>query len=380
MQTPPKEMGNIALINHPSRENPFRSVVEGSRMPIVVTDPNQDDNPIVFANQAFVDLTGYDLDEIIGHNCRFLQGPDSDPEVRRLIGGALAEQHDIKIEVLNYRKNGTAFWNELYISPIHDDEGNLLYFFGSQLDCTLRRQAAARIVEANAQLERRVEECTRDLEQALRHREVLLHELQHRVKNNLQVMASLIRLQAGRSDSEAMKVGFENLLHRINALELIYRKLYTADAGPTLELGGYLAEICETLANFHGPDRGIVLDVRTRPCHVPVETALPLGLILNELVTNSFRHAFADGKTGTIRLKLEPLDGTRWELRIGDDGVGAAGGLDWETNNNLGLTLVKALAKQIRATVEVDGSAGTLFTLTFQAQAADARAGRSAAG
>lgn len=149
-------------------------------MPIVVTDPNQDDNPIVFANQAFVDLTGYDLDEIIGHNCRFLQGPDSDPEVRRLIGGALAEQHDIKIEVLNYRKNGTAFWNELYISPIHDDEGNLLYFFGSQLDCTLRRQAAARIVEANAQLERRVEERTRDLEQALRHREVLLHELQHR--------------------------------------------------------------------------------------------------------------------------------------------------------------------------------------------------------
>lgn len=193
-------------------------------------------------------------------------------------------------------------------------------------------------------------------------------------------MASLIRLQAGRSDSEAMKVGFENLLHRINALELIYRKLYTADAGPTLELGGYLAEICETLANFHGPDRGIVLDVRTRPCHVPVETALPLGLILNELVTNSFRHAFADRKTGTIRLKLEPLDGTRWELRIGDDGVGAAGGLDWETNNNLGLSLVKALAKQIRATVEVDGSAGTLFTLTFQAQAADARAGRSAAG
>ncbi|UEM20969.1 PAS domain-containing protein [Skermanella mucosa] len=380
MQTPPKEMDNIALINHPSRENPFRSVVEGSRMPIVVTDPNQADNPIVFANHAFLDLTGYGLDEIIGQNCRFLQGPDSDPEARRLIASALADRRDIKVEVLNYRKNGTSFWNELYISPIHDQDGKLLYFFGSQLDCTLRRQAAARIVEANAQLERRVEERTRDLEQALRHREVLLHELQHRVKNNLQVMASLIRLQAVRSDSEAMRSGLDNLLLRINALELIYRKLYTDDAGPTLELGGYLAEICETLANFHGPDRGVTMDIRTRPCHVPVETALPLGLILNELVTNSFRHAFADRETGTVRLELEPLDGSRWELRIGDDGIGAAGGLDWENNTNLGLSLVKALANQIRATVGVDGSAGTLFTLTFKAEAADARTGRSATG
>ncbi|EWY42373.1 PAS sensor protein [Skermanella stibiiresistens SB22] len=362
-------MDNIAVFNHPSRENPFRSVVEGSRMPIVVTDPNLDDNPIVFANQAFVDMTGYDLAEILGNNCRFLQGPESDPSARRLIVEAIAQRRDVKVEILNYRKNGTPFWNELYISPIHDDDGNLLYFFGSQLDCTLRRQAESRIRDAHAQLERRVEERTRDLEQALRHREVLLHELQHRVKNNLQVMASLIRLQASRSADPVQRAGFDNLLHRIGALELIYRKLYTGEAGPTLELGGYLSEICDTLAAFHGPDRGIVVEARTEPCHVPLDTALPVGLILNELVTNSFRHAFADREAGTIQLDLRPLERERWELRIADDGVGAQGGMDWETNNNLGLSLVRSLANQIQATVEVDGDTGTLFTLTFAATA-----------
>ncbi len=111
---------------------------------MVVADPNQEDCPIVYCNQAFCDLTGYDLEEILGRNCRFLQGPDTDPEVVRRIAQSLASRDDVREEILNYRKDGTHFWNALQINAIVDVEGTLRYFFASQEDVTRRKEAALR--------------------------------------------------------------------------------------------------------------------------------------------------------------------------------------------------------------------------------------------
>ncbi|MDO9707289.1 histidine kinase famiy protein [Paracraurococcus lichenis] len=119
----------------------FFAAVATTRMPMIVTDPHQPDNPIIFANPAFLAMTGYGWDEIVGHNCRFLQGPQTDGDTVNAIRGAIRGRTELATEILNYRKDGSSFWNALYISPVHDKQGRLLYFFGSQLDVSRRRDA-----------------------------------------------------------------------------------------------------------------------------------------------------------------------------------------------------------------------------------------------
>jgi PAS domain S-box-containing protein len=142
--------------------DPFAAAVRATRMPMIVTDPKQFDNPIVFANDAFLKLTGYSRLEVIGRNCRFLQGPDTDPDAISRIRAAIHQELDIKIDVLNYRKDGSTFHNALYVGPVRDETGKVVYFFASQLDVSQHHgmqaeidDLKARLAEAEARLERR---------------------------------------------------------------------------------------------------------------------------------------------------------------------------------------------------------------------------------
>ncbi|WP_081827745.1 histidine kinase famiy protein [Kozakia baliensis] len=126
----------------------FFAAVETTRMPMIVTDPNTPDNDIIFANRAFLTMTGYEAHEILGQNCRFLQGPETNSETIAEIRNAIAARTEIATEILNYRKNGSTFWNALFISPVYDPDGNLLYFFGSQLDISRRRDAEEALRQA----------------------------------------------------------------------------------------------------------------------------------------------------------------------------------------------------------------------------------------
>ncbi len=121
----------------------FFSAVRVSRMPMCLSDPNQPDNPLVFVNRAFEDLTGYTEEEMLGRNCRFLQGADTDPAVVAEIRRSIAARVDISVEIYNHRKNGAGFWNALYLSPVFGEADKLLYFFASQFDVTKRREAEA---------------------------------------------------------------------------------------------------------------------------------------------------------------------------------------------------------------------------------------------
>ena len=121
----------------------FHAAVQMSRMPMCLSDPNQPDDPIIFCNRAFEQLTGYPAAEIVGRNCRFLQGEHTDRAVVAAIGAALAAREDVHQEILNYRRDGTPYWNALFISPVVDTTGRLIYFFASQIDVTRRREAEA---------------------------------------------------------------------------------------------------------------------------------------------------------------------------------------------------------------------------------------------
>ncbi|MDY0961336.1 response regulator [Massilia sp. CFBP9026] len=121
------------------RGNIFFAAVEMTRMPMLITDPRQDDNPIVFANGAFTDLTGYREDELLGRNCRLLQGPDTDRATVAELRRAVDEERAVAVDILNYKADGTPFWNALFFGPIFDQDGKLLHFFASQMDITERR-------------------------------------------------------------------------------------------------------------------------------------------------------------------------------------------------------------------------------------------------
>ena len=122
-------------------KNIFFAAVETTRMPMIVTDPTLPDNPIIFANRAFVDMTGYSAEEILDANCRFLQGTETDPDTVRAVREAIANEKEIAVELINYRKDGTAFWNALFISPVYSEDGRRINFFASQLDVSRRRDA-----------------------------------------------------------------------------------------------------------------------------------------------------------------------------------------------------------------------------------------------
>lgn len=118
----------------------FRAAIDASRTATIITDCRQPDNPIVYCNQAFLDLTGYDCDSVIGHNCRFLQGPDTNPADIAAIRQAIADERQLQIVIKNYKRDGTPFSNDLIIMPIFDKQGKLQNFIGMQQDVT-RQQA-----------------------------------------------------------------------------------------------------------------------------------------------------------------------------------------------------------------------------------------------
>ena len=126
----------------------FFAAVETTRMPMIVTDPHQPDNPIIFVNRAFERMTGYTRQELIGTNCRFLQGPETDRDTVDEVRAAIAEHREFATEILNYRKDGSSFWNALFVSPVFNRQGDLVYFFGSQLDVSRRRDAEESLHQA----------------------------------------------------------------------------------------------------------------------------------------------------------------------------------------------------------------------------------------
>ncbi|WP_156655669.1 PAS domain-containing protein, partial [Methylobacterium platani] len=142
----------VANLSPPGRSTPadagvLFSAVERTGLPMIITDPNLPDEPIIFANRAFQEMCGYGADELLGRNCRFLQGLGSEQDQLTALRAALAQGRNIALEITNYRKDGTAFINNLFVAPVYDADGRLLYRFGSQLDVTEVHRNRQRLAE-----------------------------------------------------------------------------------------------------------------------------------------------------------------------------------------------------------------------------------------
>jgi len=203
------------------------------------------------------------------------------------------------------------------------------------------------------------------LRATLREKNVLIEEVHHRVKNNLQVITSLLGLQARTIKDPATRKKFEESRYRIQAMAILHEILYESPSIAEIDFGDYIRRMVEHLVRSYGAASRIRTEVRLEPLHCHRDVALPCGLIVNELLSNAFKYAFPGGKTGGIRVVLRRGAQGKVHLLVRDNGVGLPPGLDWKTSPTLGLRLVRTLARQIDADVKIRGREGTLFSITF---------------
>jgi two-component sensor histidine kinase len=228
---------------------------------------------------------------------------------------------------------------EIGLSPLRTERGTLVLC--SIVDITERRQAREQ------------------LQASLAEKEMLLKELHHRAKNNLQLIGSLLDLSADRPGPQALAECRE----RIHSIALVHEKLYQAGTFTRIALGDYLETLGEQVVHAWQRTPPIALTLEIDPVSLALDTAVPCGLIVNELLTNAFKHAFPEGRAGRVTVRVR-RDGARVHLEVADDGVG----LDLSraaAPGHIGLDLVRALARQLRAGLDFEARAGTLVRLTF---------------
>jgi len=310
------------------------------RFPIafVLTNPNIDDNPIVYVNRAFERLTGYAADAAIGRNCRFLQGPDTDRAEVAAIRDAIAHREPHRGEFLNYRADGSTFKNELFIEPIFDDAGKLSAFLGLQRD-----------VDAQSHDRERVER--------------QLKEIQHRVKNHLQMVVSMIRLQSQKADEGIPTVDYDALAYRVETLQLLYQEMSKTEDEAAVPMGAYVSRIATTIGHLEGREN-IRLNINTESFFVSVETAARIGLLSSEIITNALQHAFVGRSAGLVQVSLKQLSGGIMRLEVMDDGIGLPDEINWPQGNTMGATIVRSLLEGVEGTMNVArGRAGTTMSI-----------------
>ena len=341
--------------------DPFAAAVRATRMSMIITDPRRDDNPIVYANAAFMRLTGYDREEIIGHNCRFLQGRDTDPAAIGVIRQAIAERHDVAVDILNYRKDGSTFWNGLYLSPVTNADGELQFFFASQLDVTDRVEAQLYVNSQREWLEREVSRRTQDLQVALAAKTMLVHEVDHRVKNNLQMISSLLAMQTRAIKDPEAKASLQAMLQRVEAIGTVHRRLYQSDDVQQFDLADFVRDIISELSKAAGRT-DVEVDLILQSIKIASNQASPIALILNELVTNAFKHAFPDERSGRITITIQK-EAEKLRIVLADNGIGLS--KDMPVSDGFGQRLIKSVARQLRAEITWrPGHPGTIVEIS----------------
>ena len=341
----------------------YEAALRWAQLSIVVTDPKLDDNPIVFANDAFLTMTGYSRQDVAGRNCRFLQGPATASDATLSIRQALLDRANISIDILNYRKDGEPFWNALRISPIFDAQGALQFFFGTQVDVTDKYRREHEFERIEAERTRRISE----LEMTLAVQSVLIREIDHRAKNNLQMVSAMLTLQAMSISDPEVRTSLQEMLDRVNALGLVHQRLYQLSQVSQFDLADFIREIVGDIVGASGR-KDIVVDLRLDQVLIAADAAASVGLIVNEALTNAVKHAFKDGRSGRLSVDLALADG-RCAITITDDGLGVSAPRGGGTS--FGTTLLETMAKQLHAQVEwLRADPGTIFRVSFPLDAA----------
>jgi PAS domain S-box-containing protein len=347
----------------------FVEAVQRTRMPMVVADATLPGHPITFANPAFLALSGYSLEELLGQDPHFMNGAGTAPEAIEQYTRAMHERRDATLEIVQYRKDGSAFRAMLFASPVEDGQGTVTSHFLSYLDITQRWEAEESLRVLTATLESRVAERTAELEAAnalltelVAQRDLLMLEVNHRAKNSLAVASGLLAVQGRRQSDPAVRSQFEAAQERLHAMAKVHDLLSKSEAGQQVDLAMYLVQLCEALGGIADRDRIRVRAEADTGILLDADTAFPVGIVLTELITNALKYAFPNGRSGTVLAQAQQTNGGVVELLVRDDGVG----MGQMREGSLGFGLVRSLVNQIRGTIAIEGASGVAVRITFQ--------------
>jgi PAS domain S-box-containing protein len=302
---------------------------------------------VVAWNSGAEHLLGYTQEEILGHpGARIFVPediaagiPEREMETAATLGRATDERWHL-------RKDGTRFWCNGVMSVMRDEGGRVRGFAKVMRDETDRRRA------------------DEQLKASLAEKEILLKEIHHRVKNNLQVITSLLALQSDSVEDDTVRQMFDEACNRVRSIGDIHELLYRSPDLAHVDFNTYLHRLAQHLVAFYGvnPDR-IRVSISAN-ADLTLSEAIPCGLIVNELLTNCFKHGFPQGKTGSIQLSLN-CEGEGCALEVADNGVGFPSHISLEEPTSLGLKLVSVLARQLRGDLRLLQSEGTRMAVVF---------------
>jgi PAS domain S-box-containing protein len=340
-------------------EERFRTIVETAAEGIWELDSSF---RITYANRRMTEMLGYSREEMIGKTfSTFIDGeeiPDSIFRMERQQQG-ITDHFERKFR----RKDGSLLWTFASVTPIFDSNGAFRGSFSMFSDITDRKRIEEELVTLNRILEQRVRERTVQLMNALKDREILLREVHHRVKNNLQVIISLLNLQARYITDENTLAAIRESQNRIRAMALVHERMYCSEEISSITFGDYVTFLVTSLFRFYGVDtRQVSPVISMENLPMDIDMAIPLGLIMTELVSNSLKYAFPGGMKGEIHITGCKASDNSYRFTVSDNGVGIPATLDWKNPDSLGLRLVNSLVTQLNGTIELDRTEGTKFS------------------
>ncbi len=303
------------------------------------------DLTIQYVNPALERLYGYDQGELIGKKINLFTNDFAIDQIKQkvLANGSWSG------ETIHARKDGTLFEVFLSVQLVYDPEGQPMGFISQSKDISLRKETASK------------------LKSIIEERETLLREIHHRVKNNLQVITSLLRLQASTLQDANIKAIFQQSQYRINAMSMIHETLYRSANFSNISYDRYI----QTLANYlllsmKGVQHKIELDISVEQVLLNIDTAVPLGLLINEIMTNALKYGIPNHQKGHIYIRLRQIVDEEYELLIGDNGVGYGREVTFQNTQSLGLKLIHNLVRQLNGSIDRNlRQQGTHYCIKF---------------
>lgn len=349
--TPPEQVDQ--LLSSPSlvraiEGDSYKHLLDSVPVAVAVSRGSEKNQHIAYANAAFETVTGMAVADVEGKPWSVLDVFQNEDDPLQTLGQVIAAGEDFLGVFRPVQGGDRIVIVQAYASVIESDDGVENFRIAALVDVGGRERA---------QLEQ--------YEIQIRERDTLMRELQHRVKNNLQLITALIRLEA-RSATEGETVALARLASRIDALTVLYRTLSAEDAGDDIDLGQYLADVAGAVMAANAT-ADIECDVQTGYCPLSINVAMPVGLLVNEMLTNALKYAFTGRSAGVLKVICK-LENERVTVVVSDDGVGIGEGVVWPSPRKLGALILQTLkenAKNVQFDVASMPGQGAFFTLMF---------------
>ncbi|MCC7158755.1 MAG: PAS domain S-box protein [Ignavibacteria bacterium] len=324
----------------------FSMGIEQSPNSIIITNSKGN---IEYINPYFTELTGYTLNDVAGKNPRILQSGKTPADTYKEMWETISSGKVWHGEFLNMKRSGELYWESASIGPIVDENGYTTHYIAIKQDITEKKKQEQLIRES------------------LEEKEIMLKEIHHRVKNNLQVISSLLNMQVEHYKNPEAIDAINSSRNRVKAMALVHENLYRSSNISKTEMSEYINMLSRNIYSAYGVSfERVGFKQNALGINFGIDTVIPLGLIINEVISNSLKHAFLDEKKGRIILDITQNPDESYRLRICDNGVGLPEDFDPEQTRSLGVSLITGLASQLDGTAVMNNTGGTEVIVNFK--------------